>query len=360
MLNERPILLSALALLCATSASGASAEQTPYTLAVATLARESTPWVDQLMALQARVEAESDGRLRLRVFPGGTSAVMEPTGLRETDLVRSLEVPEGRFQGALVATSTLDAVHDVPVLRIPELPFLLDTGAEADLVLDDLLREPAEAALGERGLTLGAWSETGWRGVITRGRPADSPTAFSGLRLRVEQPDLYRDTVRALGATPVQRSTRDALPHFKLGHLDGVVATPFFALAAGWIEPATHFTRTDHSYLAAAVVFSTEALEDLPSDLRALLLDGWRADSEAARAQVRAMEPLLLERIEAKQKVVVDLTPAHREALREKSLPVHQAFLQDHPDLEPLYHEVQARLSAHRDPQGAHPRRAGE
>ena len=64
----------------------------------------------------------------------------------EVEMVRDI-VEGGRLQGGGFTTAAIAQGANVPMLQLPELPFLFRSAAEVDHVLDNVLYEPAKKKL---------------------------------------------------------------------------------------------------------------------------------------------------------------------------------------------------------------------
>lgn len=317
----------------------AEATEAPQLL-VATVADAGTPWADQLSAIQARAEDQADLPLRYRPFLGVHVN-------SEAELVFAV-AEEGAIQGAMVSTTTLAVVLELPLLLLPELPYIFRDLDEVDLILDEVLFEHASRALAEEGLVLASWTEAGWRHIATREGGVRAPADLEGRSLRA-QPDhpLNQWILKGMGArraTPLPAIELRALMH--KGDIAGFDATAVTALLGGSLVEANSFSLTQHSYQGAALVYRADALNSLSEVQRAAVLGSAQEDAAAARAAVRELDAQVLRAIERKGLALVtpeDLTP-----FAEATRSVHTRFLDEHPALRPVYDEVMERLEAHR------------
>ena len=150
--TRRAVLVAAaLGLAALASPRLASAQQT-YELKIATVAPDRTPWADLLKDYKKAVETASKGRIKVRVFLGGTMG-------DENETVRMAS--RGQLQGVGASTGAVASL--VEELAAIEIPFLFNNANEADYVLDKFLLAPMEEKFRAKGLVLGFWSENGFR-----------------------------------------------------------------------------------------------------------------------------------------------------------------------------------------------------
>jgi TRAP-type C4-dicarboxylate transport system substrate-binding protein len=134
------------------------------------------------------------------------------------------------------------------------------------------------------------------------------------------------------------------LPALNTGIVDGFDNTALFSLAAGWIEPVTHYTLSKHIYQPAAVVYSKKFVDSLPPDLQKIVIGDPFAESARGRVAVRSLEGELLETITSMGKQVVEISAAERDALKAKTRAVHKSFLANNQELIPVYKQVLSKL----------------
>ena len=328
------------ATLVASAAVMFSPEQTAqseaqFVMNFATVAPDNTPWSDQLRGVEKRIESESGGRIQVKLFLGGSLG-------SEIESIQDVARGE-RIQGGGFSTGAMGEAMDLPILTMIELPYLFSTNAQADRALDEVLYEPTKAALEAKGFALGGWAENGWRNFATKG-PASTPEQLAKFKMRAQENPVHMDMYKMLGVQAVAKPTSEVLPALNTGIVDGFDNTALFSLAAGWIEPVTHYTLSKHIYQPAAVVYSKKFVDSLPPDLQTIVLGDPFAESKRGRTAVRALEGELHETIQSMGITVVELSAAERDALKAKTRAVHKTFLANHRDLIPIYKQVLATL----------------
>jgi TRAP-type C4-dicarboxylate transport system substrate-binding protein len=306
-----------------------------FVMNFATVAPDNTPWSKQLRGVEKRIEEESGGRIQVKLFLGGSLG-------SEIECIQDVARGE-RIQGGGFSTGAMGEAMDIPILTLIELPYLFSTNTQADAVLDQVLYEPTKAALSEKGFVLGGWAENGWRNFATTG-PASNKTDLAKFKMRAQENPVHMDMYKMLGVQAVAKPVSEVLPSLNTGIVDGFDNTALFSLAAGWIEPVTHYTLSRHIYQPAAVVYSKKFVDSLPPDLQKVVIGDPFAESVRGRTAVRALEGELLDTIRSMGKQVVELTDAQREAFKTETRAVHKSFLANHRELIPIYKQVLAKL----------------
>ncbi len=278
----------------------AQAEPT-YTLKIATVAPEGTPWSDGLAQFKAMVEKKSGGRMVVKVFFGGMLG-------DENETVQQTQ--RGQLQGVAASTGAIASL--VPDLNVLELPFLFRTAGEADHVLDGVTNAPLEKAFRSKGMVLGFWSENGYRSFGTSYGFIKSPADLKGRKMRSQENPVHLEMYKAFSASPVPIPTTEVLTSLQTGVIQGYDNTPLYASAAQWLSATKFFTLTDHIYQPAAIVFNKTWFDALPADLQAIVLSARVDLVPRMRKEIRALNPILLENFPAMKVQVYHPTAAER------------------------------------------------
>jgi len=305
-----------------------------------TVAPNDTPWSEQLTDVKKRIESESGGRVKLKLFLGGTLG-------SEIEMIQDVMRGE-RLHGGGFSTGAIGEAANIPMLQMVELPYLFQTNDEVDAVLDGVMFDPVNTALESKGFVLAAWAENGWRNFATKGGPATSPAELSQYKMRSQESPVHLDMYKQYGVQAVAKPVSEVLPALNTGIVDGFDNTPLFSIAAGWIEPITHYTMSWHIYQPAGVVFSKKFFDQLPPDLQTVVKGDPQVEAVKGRAAVRELEDVLVAQIESRGKVVTYLTEEQRAAFEGPALNVHKSFLLKHPELKPLYKKIRQKLGSMR------------
>jgi tripartite ATP-independent transporter DctP family solute receptor len=293
--------------------------QEQFTMRIATVAPEGTPWEKQLRNLKAHIENQSGGRIKVRAFMGGSLG-------GEKALVR--RVSQGTlecFGGSTAALGTM-----VPELDVIETPYLFDTAEQADAALDSAsVRQQIGQLLLAKGFVFALWAENGFRSWFTRERPIRQPSDLRGLRMRSQESRVHIATYQAFGATPNPIDVTNVLTALQTGVVDGFDNTPLFAFATSWYQGARHLNLSRHSYQPGIVVYSAQWFNSLPPDLRQVLTNLPASLTVEGRAAVRRMDPILIQNLERYGITVYQPTPGERESFAAIGRPVQDAIARE-------------------------------
>ncbi|MCO4744481.1 MAG: TRAP transporter substrate-binding protein [Proteobacteria bacterium] len=304
--------LAAAALLVVTSPVEA---QGPYELNIGSLAPKGTPWYRLLQKAEKQIEEGSQGRINVILRPPGQ--------MSEVEMVRETRRGE-RLQGCAVTTAALAEGGNIPQLQLVELPYLFNSSAEADHILDNVLWEPTSEILARRGFVMGVWSENGWRSFATRGKAIRTPDDLKGYKMRSQESDVHMAMYNAFGANAVQKPMTEVLTALNSNVVDGLDNTALYIKTGGLSEPLEYFTKTNHIYQPALITYSKRWYDELPEDLQAVVMAP-RSLAASGRAEIReedeAITMLLAEDLE-----VVELSTDEREAFATTARAIHAGF----------------------------------
>ncbi len=282
----------------------ADAQDAEFVLKFATVAPEGTPWTEQLNTIKRRVENESGGRIKFKLYPGSTLG-------GEVETIRKCQ--RNQLQGWGGSTAAVAEGVNISALQVFELPFMFESEAEVDFVMDSML-EPMAAKLEAKGFVLAFWHVNGWHNFATK-KAIATPDDLAGMKMRSQESPVHLAMFKALGAQPQTIPVPEVLGALQTNMVDGFSNTPLFTAATGWYEGGiTHFTITHHIYQPAVILYNKEFYDSLPADLQPVLMGDRPGDTETGRNTVRAITPELLDMFRDNEITVTELSAEQRQA----------------------------------------------
>ena len=284
-------------------------------LKFSTVAPEGTPWTDQLVDIKNRVNAGSD--VKFKLFPGSMLG-------GEVETLKKAR--RNQVQGWGGSTAAIAEALNLPALQVFELPFLFDSEAEADFVMDSMF-DLMHAKVREKGFELSFWHVNGWHNFAAR-KAIKSPEDLKGLKMRSQESDLHLATFNALGAQPQTIPVPEVLSSLQTGIVTSFSNTPLFTAATGWYEGGiTHYTISHHIYQPAAILYNAEFWDSLTAEQQGLILGDRAAETKRGRDTVRALTPILMDDFQNEFGIeIVQLTPAERQAFADLTSGVADDF----------------------------------
>jgi len=261
--------------------TGALSAQTVVKLA--TVAPDGSPWTNELSRLKKRIETESGGSLKIKVYPGGQMG-------GENEILQ--QVIRGKLQGAgLTAGSLANTIKELNVL---EIPYLFSGFEQADCVLDKHVLEDYRALFEAKGLVFVTWAENGYRSIGTKSKMIKTPEDMRGIKIRIQESPVHIAYWKQLGVSGIPIAIPEVLPSLQTGVVEGFDNTPLFTLAAEWQTAIKYFSLTRHIYQPAAIVFSKKFWDTLNDEQKKSLMGEGNAIAPTARNAVRAIEKNLI------------------------------------------------------------------
>jgi len=295
--------------------SRAWAGEAQYTLKIATVAPEKTPWHVLLEEYKKAVESKSGGRIKVKLYLGGTKGDENETVLK---------CRRGEIQA--VGASTGAIASQVPELNVIEIPFLFRTFKEADDVIDNVLTPQLEPIMRDYGFVLGFWSENGFRHFGTNDKFVKSPADLKGKKMRSQESAVHLQMWKDFGASPVPVPTTETLTALQNKTVDGFDQALLFMIAASWHSTIKFVTLSSHIYQPALIIFNKDWFDALPPDLQKILIDEGRAIQAKGRKAVRALNVKLVQVLKDKKVEVYQLSAAEREGFEKAAMPGREVF----------------------------------
>ncbi len=293
-------------------ATRASAEP-PRKLVVA--APEGSPWVDAFEVHLRRITQRTEGRVRLRVFPGGVAG-------------DEIETARACARGQVFAWGGSAGAFGrvVPELDALELPFLFDSDAEVDAVLAGRPLGLLGRVFSQVGLGLVPFlSEVGWRSFAGK-KPLRTPADFHGLRVRSQESPIHLGMWRALGARPQALSVLETVSALEAGLVEAFDQSPVFMFATSWHQQARVYSLSRHMYQPGIIVLCKGALESLAPGDRRLVTELLAESARSMVPRVRTLEKQVLAQLAHEGLQLVELTASERAVLRQRTRPILDTF----------------------------------
>jgi len=149
---------------------------------------------------------------------------------------------------------------------------------------------------------------------------------MKGLKVRVQQSDLWVAMMRAVGANPTPMPFGEVYSALQTGVVDAAENNWPSYQSSRHFEVAKHYAMTEHSMSPEILVASKRAHDRLPPDLRAIVRDAaresvpimrglWDAQTAASRAAVEAAG--------------AQVNGVDKEAFAKAMAPVYDQFVRD-------------------------------
>jgi len=247
-------IITAIAGLAFVAAGGAAPAQT---IKLGTLAPKGSPWFDSLQDMTADWGEASNGRIKVRIYPGGAIG-------DERDMVRKMQI--GQLQGAVLTAEGLSMI--APEFLALQMPMMFKTDGELDYVRDKMTGE-FEAMFEARGYKILNWGDIGWVRLFSR----DPVVVLDDLRRQklftwAGDPELSAGyTMQGMKVVPLP--VPQIFSGLQSGLIDALYAAPVAALSYQWFAIANHMTELKMLKLIGATVITQKAWDKINPEVRA-------------------------------------------------------------------------------------------
>ncbi|WP_228393325.1 TRAP transporter substrate-binding protein [Ornithinicoccus hortensis] len=212
-----------------------------------------------------RLEERSDGRLRLDIFPnetlGAQAEVMQlvSDGIIDMAIISGSQLENLDLDFRVLGLPGLfDSVdHQMPVVHDPEIVGDLYTSLEDS-----------------NGLTVLGGLTQGSRHIYLK-EDIDGLADLRGKKIRVQESELNLAMIRALGGSPTPMAFGEVYTALQSGVLDGAENNEVSYYTQKHYEVAPYFTNSNHLVGLDYMVVSTENLNALTPEDRALVEEEW-------------------------------------------------------------------------------------
>jgi tripartite ATP-independent transporter DctP family solute receptor len=259
------------------------------------------------------LEQRTGGRLKLKMFPGGQLGAERDT----------LEITSfGGIDFNRIALAPLNSIE--PLTVVPALPFLFEDEAHMRRALDGEPGRQVLASLSRHGLVGLAFYDSGARSFYNTKRPIERPEDMRGLKLRVQNSDLYVALIRALGADATPMDLGEVYQALAQGVVDGAENNWPSYQSGRHYEVAPFYSLTNHVIAPEVLLMAKESWDDLTSADQEIVL-------ASARDSVPYMRQLWDARVNAAREALiadgVRLNQVETEPFRERMRPVWDSFV---------------------------------
>ncbi|OWJ64555.1 TRAP transporter substrate-binding protein [Inquilinus limosus] len=276
------------ALVLGAALSLAALPASAQTLRSADIHPDGYPTVEAVKYLGDLMDQRTGGRIKIQVFNnaqlGAEKDTIEQTRFGVIDMNRVNTAPFNNL---------------VPETQVLGLPFLFRSVDHMHKVLDGPIGDGILKAFEPHGLVGLAFYDSGARSFYTTKTAIHSIEDMKGLKLRVQQSDLWIAMMQALGANPTPMAYGEVYSALETGVVDGAENNWPSYESSRHFEVAKHYTLTEHSLAPEVLVISKISWDKLSPDDQATLRQAakdsvvkmrelWTAREKASEEKVRA------------------------------------------------------------------------
>lgn len=322
---KTPSLLCAVALAAALMTAPAAAQN--VTLRSADIHPDGYPTVEAVIYMGKLVEERTKGRIKIQMFNnaalGSEKDTIEQTRFGVIDMNRVNTAPFNNL---------------VPQTQVLGMPFLFRSVDHMHKVVDGPIGDEILAAFTPHGLVGLAFYDSGARSFYTTKKPVKGLADLKGMKVRVQQSDLWIAMMKAFGANATPMPFGEVYSSLETGVVDGAENNWPSYESSRHFEVAKNYTLTEHSLAPEALVISKISWDKLSPDDQKIV-------RQAAKESVGKMRELWTAREKASEEKVreagVTVIKVDKQPFIDAMKPVYDNFVTD-PKMKDLVSRIQA------------------
>ncbi|WP_335949355.1 TRAP transporter substrate-binding protein [Salipiger bermudensis] len=310
----------------ATVALTASAMAQDMTLKLGHPANEDNIWHKASMKFAEEVEALTEGRIAVEVYPNET-------------LGKEMDVINGMQLGTADMTITGESLQNyAPMAALLAIPYGYETLEDMDAVAGGELGEKIEQQIIEKvGIRPIAYFARGPRNLTTN-RPITSPEELDGLKMRVPNVPLFLNVWKALGANPTPMAFSEVFTSLQNGTIDAQENPLALIKSANFNEVQDYVNLTQHVRSWIYLTLSDMAWQQMSEEDQAAVMEAAARAQEWEREQFLADEQELQAELEELGMEFVEVDSAAFAAAAKEAV-LNSVSEEIRPDVEQLFTE---------------------
>jgi tripartite ATP-independent transporter DctP family solute receptor len=167
------------------------------------------PTVEAVRFMGELLAERSNGRLGVKVYPNGALG-------QERDMIEQVRL--GGLDMMRINSAGLN--NFVPETIVPVLPYIFRSREHMHAVVDGPIGDEILGAMERQGMVGLAFYDNGMRSIYSATRPIRTLGDVKGLKIRVQQSDLFVAVMQALGANPTPMPSGEVYTGLKTGIVD--------------------------------------------------------------------------------------------------------------------------------------------
>ncbi|MCA1287175.1 TRAP transporter substrate-binding protein [Salipiger bermudensis] len=310
----------------ATVALTASAMAQDMTLKLGHPANEDNIWHKASMKFAEEVEALTEGRIAVEVYPNET-------------LGKEMDVINGMQLGTADMTITGESLQNyAPMAALLAIPYGYETLEDMDAVAGGELGEKIEQQIIEKvGIRPIAYFARGPRNLTTN-RPITSPEELDGLKMRVPNVPLFLNVWKAIGANPTPMAFSEVFTSLQNGTIDAQENPLALIKSANFNEVQDYVNLTQHVRSWIYLTLSDMAWQQMSEEDQAAVMEAAARAQDWEREQFLADEQELQAELEELGMEFVEVDSAAFAAAAKEAV-LNSVADEIRPDVEQLFAE---------------------
>ncbi|GJG93517.1 TRAP transporter substrate-binding protein [Cupriavidus pauculus] len=271
------------------------------------------PTVQAVRYMGDLLKQRSNGKMSVKVFAQGSLG-------SEKDAIEQTKI--GALSMVRVNSAAMNNICEATI--VPTMPFLFRSTEHMRHVLDGQVGEDILKSCEKNGFIGLAWYDSGSRSMYTTKRPIKTLADAKGMKIRVQQSDLWVSLLEAMHANATPMPWGEVYTALKTGLVDGAENNWPSYESSRQFEVAKYYSLTEHSMAPEMLMFSKVAWDRLSKEDQAMV-------RQAAKDSVPYMRKLWDEREQKSRKLVeasgVQIIQVDKTSFQSAMKPVYDRFI---------------------------------
>lgn len=239
--------------------AGETAAKPKNILKIATLGPEGSSWVNSLRNIDREVRETTDGRVGLKIYPGGVQG-------DEKVVLRKIRI--GQLHGGGFGGQGISQIF--PDLLALEMPFLFNDYGEIDHVLN-AMEEFYRQGYAQNGYTFLGWVDIGFVYILSQ-QPIRTVEDIRRQKVwQLTDEPITEVLFRLAGVKSVPLTIPDVLLGLQTNLVDVVYASPAAAIVLQWFTRVKYLTQLPINYTLGAFLIDERSMRKIAAEDRAAL-----------------------------------------------------------------------------------------
>lgn len=285
------------------------------------------PTVEAVKHMSELLMERSDGRIAIEVFHsrqlGEESDTIEQTRFGVIDMNRINLAPLNNL---------------IPETSVPALPYIFRSIDHMRAVMDGEIGQEILDAMEEHDLIGLAYYDSGARSFYNSVRPIETVADLEGMKIRVQQSDLFIAMMDALGANATPMPFGEVYSGLQTGVVDGAENNWPSYESTNHYQVAQYYSLDEHSMSPEVLVMSKQSWDALSAEDQELI-------RQAARDSVGHMRELWDAREAESRRIVEEagsqINEVEKQPFIDAMQPVYDQFVTD-PALQDMVERIRA------------------
>ena len=272
------------------------------------------PTVTAVKFMSERLKALSGGKHSIKVFNKGALG-------SEKETIDQAKI--GALDFTRVNISPMNAICSKT--QVPTMPFLFRSVEHMRKVLDGPVGEEILKDCEQYGFIGLAFYDSGARSIYSK-KPVKTLADAKGMKIRVQQSDLWVALVGAMGANPTPMPIGEVYTGLKTGLIDAAENNYPTYESSRAFEVAKYYTKTEHSMAPEMLLFSKRAWDKLSPEEQGWIRQAAKESVPYMRKQWEEREIKSLATVKAGGAEIIEIDKAPFQAAMK---PVYDKFITD-------------------------------